>query len=491
MKMRPKICGLLAIAMVGVASPYRAAAEVSDEDFKALKDAVQQLSDKVKNLEQTHEADQKTHEADQQKIQELQQQVGETKKAANQAQAEAGSTAGMKRKINQLEAQMEETKKTTPEAQGKAPLQPVAPIPPGPLATHNFTLAGDAEVQFGKVAGQHSAFTLADFAPVFLFRAGDNVLFEAGLDITLQNGSVTLLNGKTGNIGTQTNIDLSFATIDYLFNDYVTLVAGDMLLPLGTYTERSAGWINLIPDNPLPRDVLPQTGIGAQLRGSIPVGQSGQMVTYSGYVANGPGSVDGSANANFTDSGGNVAPNLDFGNVGIESNGNQSKEHSAVSGGGRIGWFFPLKANYDLELGISGQTGPWNNSGGELWSAAVVDAALHISPYFELKGEYINTWWQTSDMGTLAPRGWWIQPAFKLAALNQNLNLPFINNLQLVGRFDYLNDGLGTKTQRETAGMVYYLTNTLMLEGDYEWLQSWGPNKLPNSKYVFQLSYGF
>jgi hypothetical protein len=43
MKMRPKICGLLAIAIVGVASPYRAAAEVSDEDFKALKDAVQQL----------------------------------------------------------------------------------------------------------------------------------------------------------------------------------------------------------------------------------------------------------------------------------------------------------------------------------------------------------------------------------------------------------------------------------------------------------------
>ena len=45
----------------------------------------------------------------------------------------------------------------------------------------------------------------------------------------------------------------------------------------------------------------------------------------------------------------------------------------------------------------------------------VGDAALNISPYFELKGEYINTWWQTTDMGTLAPRGWWIQPAFKLA----------------------------------------------------------------------------
>jgi hypothetical protein len=488
--MRSKICGVLAIAMIGTVIPYRAAAEVSDEEFKALKDAVQQLGDKVQKLEQTHEEDQKTHEADQQKIQELEQQVGETKKTATQAQQEAGSAAGMKRKINQLQEQVE-AQKTATEAQGKAQVQPVAPALGEGLATHNFTLAGDAEVQFGKIAGQHSAFTLADFAPVFLFRAGDNVLFEAGFDITLQNGAVTLASGKTGNSGTQTTIDLSFATIDYLLNDYVTVMAGQMILPLGTYIERNAGWINLIPDAPLPRNVLPETGIGAQLRGSIPVGKNGQMVTYAAYVANGPGSVDGSGNATFVDSDGNVLPNLDFGNVGIQANGNQGNEHSSVSGGGRLGWFFPLKPHYDLELGISGQTGPWNSSGSQLWSAAVADAALHISPFFELKGEYINSWWQTSNIGTLAPRGWWIQPAFKLAALNQNLNLPFINNLQLVGRYDWVNDGLGTKTGRETAGFVYYLTNTLMLEGDYEWLQSRGPNKLPSSQYIFQLSYGF
>jgi hypothetical protein len=435
MKIRSQIFGVLAAGCVmGIALPPRAAAEVSDEDFNALKDAVRQLSEKVQKLEQTHEEDQKTHEQDQQKIQQLQQQVGETQKTATEAQQEAGTAVQMKRKIGQLQEQVGKTQKTATEAQQKAEaaaqVQPVAPVPSGALATHNFTLAGDAEVQFGKIAGQHSAFTLADFAPVFLFRAGDNVLFEAGLDITLQNGAVTLANGQTGNSGTTTSIDLSFATIDYLLNDYATVVAGDMLLPLGTYTERSAGWINLIPDTPLPRNVLPQTGIGAQLRGSIPVGQSGQMVTYSAYAANGPGSVDGSGNATFVDSNGNVLPNLDFGNVGIQSNGNQGNEHSSVSGGGRLGWFFPLKPNYDLELGISGQTGPWNNSGNQLWSAIVGDAALHISPYFELKGEYINSWWQTSDMGTLAPRGWWIQGAFKLAALNQNLNLPFVNNLQ-------------------------------------------------------------
>ena len=184
-----------------------------DEDFNALKDAVRQLSEKVQKLEQTHEADQKIHEQDQQKIQQLQQQVGETQKAATNAEEKAETAAQMKRKINQLEERVGETQKAATEAQGKAEaaaqVQPVAPVPSGALATHNFTLAGDAEVQFGKTTGQQdSAFTLADFAPVFLFRAGDNVLFEAGFDVRLQNGAVTLANGQTGNSGT-TTIDRS------------------------------------------------------------------------------------------------------------------------------------------------------------------------------------------------------------------------------------------------------------------------------------------
>ena len=44
-----------------------------------------------------------------------------------------------------------------------------------------------------------------------------------------------------------------------------------------------------------------------------------------------------------------------------------------------------------------------------------------------------------------------------------------------------------------TAGFVYYLTNTLLFEGDYEWLHNRGPNPdgLPSSQFVIQLSYGF
>jgi hypothetical protein len=172
------------------------------------------------------------------------------------------------------------------------------------------------------------------------------------------------------------------------------------------------------------------------------------------------------------------------GNVGDTPN-----LHSDPSGGGRIGWFYPWKAHYDVELGVSGQSGVWDNAGKRLWSAAVLDAAVHISPYFEVKGEYINTWVQTDDMGTMRPNGGWVQAGYKLAGLN--LDLPVVNDIELVSRYDAMNDGLGTKTDRVTAGFVYYLTNTLLFEGDYEWLYSRGPAALPSNEFVVQLSYGF
>ena len=425
-------------AISAVLSP-RAAAVVSDEDFNALKSTVQQMDQKMQSLEQTNQFDE-------QKIQQLEQRLGETQVIATNA-------------AEQAEA-----------AQAKAT--------PGPGARHNFMMSGDAEIQFGKTAGQHSGFALADFAPIFLFRANDDILFEAGFDTTLANNGAP--GSGTGG-GASTSFSLSFAQLDYLWNDYVTVVAGDMLLPLGTYNERSAGWLTKIPDAPLLDDqLLPGSGVGVQLRGAIPVGDNGQSLTYAVYGANGPGSLDGSGNSGQLDLGGNV---------GINGDGTQQNLHGNPSGGGRIGWLYPWKPHYDVELGISGQSGEWDDAGKHLWSAAVLDAAVHISPYFEIKGEYANTWCGTDDAGTVHPRGLWVQAAYKLAGLD--LDFPVINDVELVGRYDKLKDGLGTKTDRYTAGFIYYFTNTLLFEGDYEYLSSRGPAAMPPNNFVLQLSYGF
>ena len=440
--MNPQILKLRTLGAACVAItllPAGTRAAITDEQFNALKALVEQQGQEIKSLEQTHQEDR-------QQISQLKSQLVETQSAATHAVEKADAAALQSQAL-------------------------VAP-PPVPPRTHDFVMTGDAEVQFGKVDGQNSGFQLADFAPIFLYRKGDNILFEVGLDVSLQNNA-------PNSPGSSTAIDLSFAQLDYLFNDYLAFVGGYMLLPLGTYTERGAGWLNKIPDDPLPRSILPDAGAGVQLRGALPIGNSGQMLTYSIFGANGPGSADGTDNA--------AALDLD-GNVGIKSDGTTGNLHGTPSGGGRIGWFYPWKAHYDFELGLSGQSGTWDNADDRQWSAVVIDAALHLGPSVEVKGEYINTWVETGDLGNIRPRGWWVQAGYKLAGLN--LDLPLINNLELIGRYDAVNDGMGTRTTRWTAGYVYYFSNTLLFEGDYEFINSTDPTQ-DHDALILQMSFGF
>jgi len=433
---------------------------VTDEEFNALKDLVKQQGQRLDQLEQAHVTDQKTiqqqqktHQQDQQEIQQLKQQIQETRNTANDAQAKADAAS-------QAQATRE--------------------IPSVPAASHNFMVVGDAEIQFGKVDGSHSAFALADLAPIFLFRAHENILFEAGFDVTLQNTSTPTSPSTSHDRGSSTSVALTFGTLDYAFSDYSTFVGGLMLLPLGTYSERGAGWLNKIPDDPLPRDLLPGSGVGVQFRGAFPLGNRGQAITYAVYGANGPSSSDGTANHDQLDLGGNV---------GIRGDGGFGNLHGSPSAGGRLGWFKPWKAHYDFELGLSGQTGTWDDTDEHRWSAGVLDAAIHLGSNIELKGEYIYTWLETADEGTLNPRGWWVQGSYKLAGLN--LDLPLVNNVELVARYDAKRDSSNRiNTDRYTMGYVYYLSNTLLFEGDYEFHSSNNPDE-DHNLFVFQVSYGF
>ncbi len=426
---------------MSVAFPMPVRAEVSDADFNALKDLVQQMHGQLQALVQTNAADQEV-------IQQLRQQLSDTQKTA--ADAEQKSIAASQ---------------TQP-----LPRQPIDEA----TVNHNFMMLGDAEFQYAKTEGQHGTFAQADFAPIFLYRGGDNILFESGFDTTLANNA-------PNSAGYTTTFNMSFAQLDYIMDDYVTLCVGELLLPLGTYTERGAGWLNKIPDDPLAVDqLIPGSGVGAELRGAIPIGNAGKFINYSVYGVNGPGSADGTGNAGSLDLGGNV---------GFRSDGLEANLHANPAGGARLGVFlpFPYKPHYDLELGISAMSSEWDNAGTHLWTAGVVDAALHLGANFELKGEYIRTRYGSDDVGLVQPEGWFVQAGYKLAGLN--LEMPVINDVELVGRFDSVHDGLGTKTQRYTTGLIYYLTNTLLLEGDYEFLNSTDPTQV--NQLILQLSYGF
>ena len=451
---------MFASLVLALAVPSTGSAQVSTDEFNALKDLVTKQGQKLDELEQKHTEDQQLHQQDQQKIQQLEQKLGETQTMATNAVAKADEAA---------------------QAQAAAASAP----PP----THNFTLAGDAEAIFGHVQGQHSSFGLADFAPIFLYRGGDNILFEAGFDFLLSDGVGAT---PTSNSGTSYNFDLSFASIDYMINDHAMLQAGNLLLPLGTYSERSAGWLNKFPDNPLPRALVPGNGIGAELRGSVPLDDHGQTLTYAIYGVNGPSATDNTGTFGSLDLGGNAGfiNNSLYGSATTFNN--LGNIHADPTGGGRIGWFYPWKPHYDLELGLSGQSGEWNDLGNN-YTAIVLDSALHLSPSVEIKGEFLQTWVGSTDLGTTRPNGWWLQGGYKFSGLN--LDWPMINNLELVARYDTSKDTLAfdTVTHRYTLGFVYYFSNTLLFETDYEWLHSTGSSAglIPDNEVLCQLSYGF
>jgi hypothetical protein len=450
------ICGLVAATGAAGLLPTAATAEVSDADFNALKAMVQQLSEQVQSLRQTNALVEQTHLQDQQQLQALQAKLAETQQTATDA-----------------------NQKATAAAQAQA--QPVPRVPLDEATVNrNFQILGDAEFQYVNADHQNGAFVLADFAPIFLYRGGDNILFEAGFDTTLANNA-------PNSSGYTTTFNLSFAQLDYVMSDYLTLCFGDLLLPLGTYSERGAGWLNKFPDNPLAVDGLtPGSGIGAELRGALPLGDSGKLFNYSVYGVNGPSSSDGTGNAGALDLGGNV---------GIRSDGVAANLHGNPSGGGRLAVFLPFKPRYDLELGASGMFGDWDNAGNHLWTAGVVDAALHLGPNFEAKGEYILTRYGSDDLGVHQQQGWFVQAGYKLAGLD--LELPLLNNLEVVGRYDKVafaydsvNNAFDFNTQRYTLGYIYYFTSALLFEGDYEFIHS-NDSSQPDTQLILQISYGF
>jgi len=448
MKTNLRLFGLVIAGCTMAAFPTHVSATVSDADFNALKELVQQMNGKLQSLEQTNQLAQQT-------IQQLQQQLSETKQIATNAEQKS------------IEAAQSQP-------QSRQPIDEAT-------VNHNFMILGDAEFQYTKSAGQHGGFVQADFAPIFLYRGGENILFEVGFDTALQNGSAPTTSDPTVNhdAGSSTSFDLSFAQLDYVMNDYATLCVGDLLLPLGIYTQRGAGWLNKMPDDPLAVDALiPGSGIGAELQGAVPLGDAGKLLNYAVYAVNGPSSMDGSGNADQLDLGGNV---------GVRSDGTTANLHGNPTGGARFGVFLPFKPHYDLELGISGQTGEWDDAGNHLYTAGVFDATLHLGPSFEAKGEYIVSRYGSDNLGNIHQQGWFAQVGYKLAGLN--LELPVINNTELVGRIDSLHNGMGTSTQRYTTGFIYYFTNTLLLEGDYEFLHSNDPSQV--GQFIMQLSYGF
>lgn len=182
-------------------------------------------------------------------------------------------------------------------------------------------------------AGYHSAndegekestFNTGTFAPIFLFKLSDRLMFETELEFAFEDGDL-----ETG---------LEYANIMYIMNDYMTVRAGKFLLPFGTFMERlHPSWINELSSVPLGfghDGISPSSGVGIELRGAFAMG--GSKFNYAFYSTNGPKLKDGSIEPD-------EAGMLNFSNINDNNVGK--------SFGGRIG-YLPF-TNSSTEIGFS------------------------------------------------------------------------------------------------------------------------------------------
>jgi len=332
---------------------------------------------------------------------------------------------------------------------------PPAVEPEGPLGTTKFLLAGWAEGMFEARNGQVSTFS-ASFNPIFLWELTPKLLFESRLEIEPSGGG--------------TNVNLVYAQLSYLLNDYVTLGVGEFFSPSNVFVERfEAQWINKLPDRPLAiyHGILPNISVGAEIRGGFPIGPT--RANYAFYISNGP-------TLNSSDP--TTAGTLDFNSY---TDNNDDKAF-----GGRVG-FLPIpgvEVGYGFETSKPGFQGTTFANVRSLVQSVDLDITRD---YYLLKGRinlYAQYAWSKVDNAVYDPDGTlgFGPLAFtakrdggyaQFAYRPTKMDMDFLKNLEMILRWDHLSrapSGLGAPEEdRWTLGLDYWVSPSTVFKLAYEW----------------------
>lgn len=343
------------------------------------------LRQELEGLKAQLERDRRQMEQDRQRLEQLERQVGSVEAKSEQ-------------KSKELEEKI--TKQTLSQPTFGQSLDRFA-------GEHRLSIVGYG---FGSFEWQERANTntfMAGFEPIFLYRLSDRLLFEGDVEFKLEDA--------------ETSVDLEYAQMDYLLNDYMTVVAGKFLLPFGEFIERQhPAWINKLVSRPLPfregdeGGLLPFSELGVQLRGAIPLGYGeGTRAEYSLYVTNGP-RFDSDVRGAFFET-------------------NNTDQNRAKGYGARIGVdLLPYDAELGrLRLGASTFDGQWGAQSKLWFTSWGVDAVYQNGP-LALRGEYLQT---HRAMPTSIPddkrEGWYLQAAYLLQAVP----VPYLNHTEFVVRY--------------------------------------------------------
>ncbi len=378
-----------------------------------------------------------------QQVSELRDELETTKKAANtgdidalRAEADAAKQAAIR--ATQSATEWKDTKSVT-------------------------HLAGYASTEYVSVEDGPSAF-VANFNPMFHFLYDNKILWEAELEIEVEE------NGDT-------SLGLEYSTVDWFLTDNLTLVAGKFLSPIGNFRQNlHPSWINKLPSAPpgFGHDgAAPISDLGVQLRGVLPVADRSRF-TYAAYVGNGPKieAEDGEIHA-------------------VEAEGLASDPDDEKVFGGRVA-FLPIPS---LELAVSGLVGDvavveddgvdiegdpkrsydvfgfdgsyrWNNLEfrGEFVSQEVGDAPLSVAPE--------GGKWET----------WYAQGSYRFAN----------DKWEGVLRYTDFKSPHADDTQEQWAyGVNYLLAPSAMLKFAYESNKGEPGEPTDADRWILQIAYGY
>lgn len=366
----------------------------------------------------------------------------------------------LKAKVDQLQQEITQSRAVT------VPQSPALAIPES--LVH---LSGYADVGYVDSNTGDGGFKMGRFAPIFHYQFRDLVLLESELEIEIaEDGSA--------------ETTLEYLSIDVFLNDYITLVAGKFLSPIGQFRQNlHPSWINKLASAPTGfghDGAAPVSEVGVQLRGGFHLGET--RTNYALYVANGPSLLAGFDDGEFE---------LD----GIMAEGSNSDSDGEKVFGGRFG-VFPIPG---LEVGISLATGKaavkaiedgdssmLSGEGARDYDVTGADFAYQRNNFY-LRGEYVKSEIGATNLGLAASDGgvwktWYTQASY----------VPSQSKLEYVTRYTDFDSPHAIKDQKQWAlGINYLYTSSAVFKLNYELNDGLAGAVTDENRVIFQLTYGF
>ncbi len=340
-----------------------------------------------------------------------------------------------------------------------------------PYANTLIHLAGYADVNYVNVDDADDTFAVGNFSPIFHFQYRDLVMLESELEVELEEDG-------------ETEVALEYLSVDLFLNDYVTLVMGKFLSPVGQFRQNlHPSWINKLASAPpgFGHDgAAPVSDVGFQFRGGANLGK--WKSNYALYMSNGPELL-----AEFEDG--------EYELDGVEAEGFNNDADGKRTIGGRFAVFPRTR----LELGLSFATGEATVTdiengdssllaGEGLRDYDVMGADFNYQDgFFTWRGEYVETKVGETVLGTAASEGatwetWYTQASFNEAG----------DKWEYVVRYTDFDSPHDSRDQQQWGiGINYLYTNNAIVKFTYEKNDGESGEESDQDRIVLQLAYGF